>query len=189
MADVKTHSSKYCLLHHNSANLEIVIQKSVCRLNIILLVSWLIGNITWQTRYLLSQHFCSVVSRYFLSWHHHSFTVLMKQYFVSLSVEHEHLSYQKIPLRCWIFGLRLPSVRWQGSSSVALMGMHVGYADAAGSWSCWRINVRVLIRISVVSNIVPEAIADGDQTSGKANPVEEKKRKQVQVLQYFEVAE
>jgi len=45
------------------------------------------------------------------------------------------------------------------------------------------------VATSVVSNIVPEAIADGDQTPGKANPVEEKERKQVRILQYFEVVE
>ena len=32
---------------------------------------------------------------------------------------------------------------------------------------------------NVVSNIVPEATADDDQTPGEVNPVEEKKRNQV----------
>jgi hypothetical protein len=39
----------------------------------------------------------------------------------------------------------------------------------------------------VMSNIEPEATAD-DQTPGEANPVKEKKRKQVRVSCYFEVA-
>jgi len=42
---------------------------------------------------------------------------------------------------------------------------------------------------SNVSNIEPKATADNDPTPGEANPVEEKKRNQVRVSCYLEVAE
>ncbi len=40
-----------------------------------------------------------------------------------------------------------------------------------------------------VSNMEPEANENGDQTPREANPAQEKKRNQVQVSCYFEVAE
>lgn len=42
---------------------------------------------------------------------------------------------------------------------------------------------------NLVSNIESEATADDDQTPGEANRVEEKKRNQVRVSSYLEVAE